>query len=88
LARRGHFTLDTRLRARAPRILLAGLGMAAVLFGGVQLLAGMLAGSDAARILALVALVAGGIAGYGALSVLVGAAVPAELRGMMRRRGA
>ncbi len=87
LARRGHFTADARLRARTPRILLASIGMAAVLFGGVQLLAGMLAGADAARILALVVLIAGGLAAYGVLSLIVGAAVPAELRGMLRRWG-
>ena len=88
LARRGHFTLDSRLRARAPRILLASLGMAAILDGGLHWLDGMLAGGAGARIAALLILVAGGLVAYGALSLLAGAAVPAELRGMLRSRGA
>lgn len=88
LASRGHLKLDARLRARAPRILVASVGMAAVLIGGFHGLGGMLSGGGGARIAALVILVGGGLAGYGALCLAVGAAVPAELRGMMRRRRA
>jgi putative peptidoglycan lipid II flippase len=88
LARRGHLTLDARLKSRTPRILLASIGMAAASYGGFLGLDGMFGGDGAAQIAALVILVAGGLAAYGALSVVIGAAVPTELRAMLRRRGA
>jgi putative peptidoglycan lipid II flippase len=88
LARRGHLTLDARLKSRTPRILLASIGMAAAIYGGFLGLDGMFGGDGAAQIAALVILVAGGLAAYGALSVVIGAAVPTELRAMLRRRGA
>jgi putative peptidoglycan lipid II flippase len=88
LASRGHLKLDARLRSRTPRILAASLGMVAMLYGGFHGLDWMLGGSAGAQVAALMILVVGGLVAYGALSLVMGAAVPAELRGMMRRRGA
>jgi putative peptidoglycan lipid II flippase len=88
LARRGHLALDARLRARAPRIVLASIGMAVILYGALYGLDGMLGGGNAARIAALALLVGAGLVGYGALCLITGAAKRAELRGLMRRRGA
>jgi hypothetical protein len=59
--------------------------MAAALWVARLGLAGMLAGDQASRIAALALLVAGGLVVYGGLAVLFGAAVPADLKSMLRR---
>lgn len=85
LRRRGHFALDARLRRRLPRLLLAAAGMAAALWFAERELAAHFAAGLGARVTALAALVAGGGAVFAALSVLLGAVRPADLRASLRR---
>jgi putative peptidoglycan lipid II flippase len=88
LRRRGHFALDARMRRALPRILLAALGMGALLLALEALLAGALAGPLAAKIAALAALVGGGLAGFALLALLLGIADVSELRRRLRGRTA
>ena len=85
LRRRGQLHFDDRLRARAPLILLAAVGMAAALWGGERLLAPLLSGPLDDRVLGLALLVAGGLAIYGLVSLLLGAARLSDLRTAFRR---
>jgi len=86
LRRRGQLHIDARLRSRAPRILVAALAMAAVLWAGARLLAPMFAGGSTEKVVALAALVAGGLAAYGLAAQLTGAARLDDLRASLRRR--
>ena len=88
LWRRGHLVIDSRLRAKLPRIALASVGMAAVLLAGVQSLSPMLDGTPAVRAMALAILVLAGLFGYTGLALATKAAAIAELRQMMRRQRA
>jgi putative peptidoglycan lipid II flippase len=85
LARRGHFPLDARLKARAPRLLLAALAMAAALLPLRHALAGWLAGGIGERVAALALLVAAGAVFYGVLVLALRAARLGELRAALRR---
>ncbi|MTJ84411.1 MAG: murein biosynthesis integral membrane protein MurJ [Telmatospirillum sp.] len=85
LRRRGFFTVDRRLLDRLWRILASCLVMAAALAGGLRLLEPWLS-SHLWRVPALAALIAIGLAGYGAAVLATGAARPADLRALMRRR--
>jgi putative peptidoglycan lipid II flippase len=87
LRRRGHWRPDQRLRTRVWRIVLAALVMAASLYALKLVLAEWLAGHDALRLAALAILLAGGLATYGLVSHISGAARLGELAGMLRRRG-
>lgn len=82
LARRGDFVADERFRRRLPRTLLAtlvmALGLAALLMGIETWLAGELG----MRILGVATLVAGGIAFFGLMAWITGAARPADLRAL------
>ncbi|HEV2301520.1 MAG TPA: murein biosynthesis integral membrane protein MurJ [Stellaceae bacterium] len=80
LLRRGHFRFDRRARRNLPRIAAAALGMAAVLLPLRLLLADALAGAPALRLAALAALLATGLAAYGALAMLLGLAEWREIR--------
>ncbi|HIE20357.1 MAG TPA: lipid II flippase MurJ, partial [Rhodospirillales bacterium] len=84
LHKRGHFVLDDRLRHRLPRIILASAGMTATLALALTPLGGALAGSMTERIAALAALVVGGMAMFGALSWVTGAARPQDLKSLYR----
>jgi putative peptidoglycan lipid II flippase len=86
LHRRGQLQLDARLRARAPRIGLAALVMAAALWAGERALASLFAGGTEEKFLALALLVAAGLAAYGAVAQLTGAARLSDLRTALRRR--
>ncbi len=86
LHRRGRLALDARLRRALPRIVAASAGMGAVLLGLNRLLAPWLAEPGGLRIAALGLLVAAGLAAYFALATALGAARPAELRALLRRR--
>jgi putative peptidoglycan lipid II flippase len=86
LHRRGQLQLDARLRARAPRIGLAALAMAAALWAGERALASHFAGGTEEKFLALALLVAAGLAAYGAVAQLSGAARLSDLRAALRRR--
>ena len=85
LRRRGYLALDRRLKDRLARICLASAGMAAILFVATSGLAPMLTGGGAARGAALATLVSGGIVVYAALALALRAAVPADIRGALRR---
>ncbi len=87
LRRRGFFATDARLRRRGPRILVASLAMAAVLWGAAGALAPWLE-AHGLRIAALGLLVAIGALAYVLAAQLCGAAHLGELRAMLRRRKA
>ena len=84
LRRRGHYGMDDRLKRRLPRIVFAAAVMAAGLAVAMDLLGDALAGPVGERILALGALVFGGIALYAVSAIGFGAAAIADIR----RRGA
>ncbi|MGE5272055.1 MAG: murein biosynthesis integral membrane protein MurJ [Thiohalocapsa sp.] len=88
LRRHGHFRLDRRTLANIPRIAAATAGMTAVLVVLRLLLAPALAGAEAVRLLALAALVLGGIASFAALVLALGITDWRELRGQLRRQAA
>ena len=87
LRRRGQLALDSRLRARAPRALLASAVMAGALWAGAAALETTFAGSAALRVAGLAALVAGGLAVFAVAAQALGATRLSELAAMMRRRG-
>ncbi len=76
--------IDARLRRALPRIALACVVMAAVLLGLHRLLADLFA-DGLGRYVALVLLVAGGMASYGVAALGLGAVRIADLRAAMRR---
>ena len=76
---------DARLRARAPRIVLASLAMGAVLWAAHLLLAPMLA-TAGWRYLGLALLVTAGAVGYFAAGALVGAFRLSDFTGAVKRR--
>ncbi len=77
-------TLDDRFRRRLPRIIVASLGMGAVLIGLNWALAPALA-DPVWRYGALALLVGAGAVAYGALAQITGALRLAEIRGALRR---
>jgi putative peptidoglycan lipid II flippase len=81
LRRRGHFVLDEHAQRRLPRILAAGVLMAAALWGTECLLP---PGKTSVLSFLLLTLV-GGVA-YGGGGILLGAFDLTELRGLLRRR--
>jgi putative peptidoglycan lipid II flippase len=85
LKRRGYLIADERLRARLPRTLAAAVIMAAVLWLLAETLAGPLAGALGPRVVALAALVAGGLVIFAAAAHLLGAARLSELRATLGR---
>ena len=87
LHKRGYFAFDDRLSHRLPRIVLASAGMAAALLWAMTPLDAALTGPTAERIGALVALVAGGMAVFGALVWGTGAARPQDLKSLYRGGG-
>ena len=86
LHRRGQLRIDARLRSCAPRILFAALCMAAVLWAGERLLAPVLADGTVEKAMALAVLVAAGLATYGIIAQLTGAARLGDLRASLRRK--
>jgi putative peptidoglycan lipid II flippase len=85
LKKRGMIRLDGRLKARAPRILAASLGMAGILAFAQGGMGGWLAGPTAERVAALAALVAGGMAAFALLAHLSGAARLGDVKALLRR---
>ncbi|MBF0325354.1 MAG: murein biosynthesis integral membrane protein MurJ [Alphaproteobacteria bacterium] len=85
LARQGLFTIDARLKRRAPRIVLAALIMAAPLAAAHHYLWPLADGALAAGGLLAVMVVAG-ITLFAASAQLLGAVRWAEVKGQMRRR--
>lgn len=85
LHRRGHFRIDRRLAGRVARQLVAGLAMAAALWGVREVLPGFFAGSTIQRIVGVGALVGVGMIVYFGVGWLVGAVDKDELRALFRR---
>ena len=85
LLRRGHLALDSRLRRRLPRILAASGGMGLVLAAGLRWLPITGATSTAAEIGGLAAMVLLGLASYGLLAQVSGAAHWRDVAGALRR---
>jgi integral membrane protein MviN len=86
LVRRGHFTVDARLRRRAPRLALAALAMGAVLWLGQDAMTPYIHGTWLVRGLALTALVASGCVVYAIATLVLGAFTRADLALLRRRR--
>ena len=78
----------TVLLGNLPRILLASLGMAAVLFGMAELLDPLIEARGWLRLLALGLLVPTGLVAYGALGLLLGAFEHADFRKALSRKAA
>ncbi len=85
LVRRGHLCLDARLRRRLPRMAVAALAMAAVLWAAAGALAPWLQAGLFAEVAALAALVILGLCCFGLLAHLLGAARLGELRAALSR---
>jgi putative peptidoglycan lipid II flippase len=89
LARRRHYAPDEKLRSRLPRIILASLGMGAVLLAALWVVRPVFEGGYALwmRAVILMGLVGLGIVAYFLLAHLFGAMRLGELKAMMKRRG-
>ncbi len=85
LRRREQLTLDARMARRWPRIVVASLGMGALLYGAALVFVPWFAGDEIERAVALAVLVAGGLVGFGLFAQILGAAHWRDLKGLMRR---
>jgi len=86
LRRRGTLTIDGRLRRRLPRIVASSLVMGAIVWAAAWWLGPLFAQGLVVQIAALAALVLAGLASYGVVSIVTGAASIAEFRDAMRRQ--
>jgi putative peptidoglycan lipid II flippase len=86
LRRQGHLVLDARFRAKALRIIAAGLLMGAALLLGNRLLDAHMDAPFWERIAALALLCGGGALIYGLAAIGLGAYRVAELKAQLRRR--
>jgi len=86
LRNRDFWALDSRFRARLPRIAGATAGMAAVLWGLQVATDSWLDDRFTERVAALVILVAAGLLTYGLLAYVLGAVTRADLSGALSRR--
>ncbi len=84
LFRRGHFSVDTRLKSRLPRMVFATVIMALFLYLGMNGLNEMLAGGQLEKCMALFLLVSGGLIVYFAISIFIGVADKADLKRILR----
>src|SRR5262249_42902389 len=89
LARRRHYAPDEKLRSRLPRIIMASLGMGAVLLAALWLVRPVFEGGHALwlRALTLLGLVGLGTVSYFILAHLSGAMRLGEIKAMVKRRG-
>jgi putative peptidoglycan lipid II flippase len=89
LARQGNYSADEKLRSRLPRIIVASLGMGAILVAALWTVRPVFEGGYALglRVAILIGLVTLGMLGYFLLAHLLGAMKFGELRAMMRQRG-
>lgn len=85
LARRGYFSPDARLRARAPKILGASMIMAGVIVGLSTVVHGWMTTSGG-LVAAVAILVTAGLASFAVSAHLLGATHLGELRQIIRRR--
>jgi putative peptidoglycan lipid II flippase len=88
LRKRGHFSLDDRARRLLPRLVLATLGMVAVLFGAMPLLAPLAARGFAMEAVALALLIGGGGLAYLAGARLLGLFTVKGLAAQVKRKKA
>ena len=88
LRKRGHFSLDERARRLLPRLVLATLGMVAVLFGAMPLLAPLAARGFAMEAVALALLIGGGGLAYLAGARLLGLFTVKGLVAQVKRKKA
>jgi len=86
LFRRGHFSIDTRLKSRLPRMVFATVIMALFLYLGMNGLSEMLAGGQLEKCMALFLLVSGGLIVYFAISFFIGVADKADLKRVLRQK--
>ena len=86
LSQRGHFTADTQLRRRAPRVALAALLMGGVLWYLADRFQPFVTAPGLARWVALCVLVATGMVVYGLATFLFGAFHRRDLTRLIRRR--
>ena len=86
LRRRGHFRIERWLWARLARQLAAGLVMGAVLLGLRHLLGGWFAGSTGERLLAVGAIVGGGLAVYFPVAWMIGAMNREDIQNLLSRK--
>ena len=85
LRRRGHLCFDERLRRRTPRLVLAALCMAGVLWALQEFLPQYFGGAPLERLAVLAILVSVGAAVFGVLALLFGVVRPADLRSALGR---
>lgn len=85
LLKRGHLTIDDRLRSRLPRLFIAAVVMAGILWPVTEFLWPWLSGEVWQRVVSMLAVVVGGAATYGATCILLRAASVGEVKGMLRR---
>ncbi len=86
LHRRGHYVMDRRLMSRLPRTLIASLAMGTgIYYLNALYFKPLFAGALMEQVLALGALVLGGIVIYGATALLLGAAKLSDIKGAVRR---
>jgi putative peptidoglycan lipid II flippase len=88
LVKRGHFTVDARLKRRGPRLALAAVAMGAALWFGQDLMMPYVHGTWLVRGLALAVLVSAGCAVYGIAAVATGAFTRADLALLRSRKRA
>jgi putative peptidoglycan lipid II flippase len=88
LVKRGHFTVDARLKRRGPRLALAAVAMGAALWFGQDLMMPYVHGTWLVRGLALAVLVSAGCAVYGIAALATGAFTRADLALLRRRKRA
>jgi putative peptidoglycan lipid II flippase len=86
LVKRGHFTVDARLKRRAPRLALAAVAMGVALWFGQGLMAPYVHGTWLVRGLALAVLVSSGGLVYALGTVVSGAFTRDDLALLRRRR--
>ncbi|MCK5167812.1 MAG: polysaccharide biosynthesis C-terminal domain-containing protein, partial [Rhodospirillaceae bacterium] len=85
LIRRGHFSFDERFKKHLPRQLLATAGMAVAIWGLLLALGDMFAGGLMQSVVALVIVVAVGMAVYGLLALMLGVISMAELKLLVKK---
>jgi putative peptidoglycan lipid II flippase len=86
LSRRGHLTLDARLKGRLPRVALASLVMGVALWAAARGLGPWFEAGLWPRIAGLAILVVGGLALYAGLAYGLRAVERAELAALLTRR--
>ena len=85
LRRRGQLVFDARLRSRAPRVVLASLGMGLALYAAVSSYGDQMFSGEMIGWVSMAALVVGGGVLFALLAALFGAARWADLRQIIRR---